>query len=168
MVLFEDLPLSLVLMGVVSHGTYFTLLKRFPYIGFTEPKFLLSCVFAVASHALWFNHFTSADTFYPFSEILAFFLFCVWVVPFGFFVSLSAQDSLPHPAVTSDIRRTPSQQELSSSRDPALSSSGSSLLPGVADVKGSHSVIRRFFDFLTGLVSSFVPSRFLSQQRKAA
>ncbi len=48
---------------------------------------------AVSSHVLWFRHFTSTEQFYPFSEILAFFLFCVWLVPFGFFVSLSANES---------------------------------------------------------------------------
>lgn len=52
-----------------------------------------SCVLAITSHILWFRHFTTTETFYPFSEILAFFLFCVWLVPFGFFVSLSANES---------------------------------------------------------------------------
>ena len=93
----EDFPLVLIVLGIVSHATYFTLLKRFPTISVTDVKFIASCILAVSSHILWFRHFTAAEIYYPFSEILAFFLFCVWIVPFGFFVSLSASDAtLPH------------------------------------------------------------------------
>ncbi len=151
MAVLEDFPLPLIALGLVSHATYFTLLKRFPTIVITDVKFIASCVLAVSSHVLWFRHFTSADTYYPFSEILAFFLFCVWIVPFGFFVSLSANDSaLPHVGSTSDllssVRKTPN-------------SDGNGLLPG-SEGKSSHSIVRRFFDFLSGLISKLVPERF--------
>ena len=149
---FDDFPLPLIVLGLVSHATYFTLLKRFPTIVITDIKFIASCVLAVTSHLLWFRHFTSSDLYYPFAEILAFFLLCVWVVPFGFFVSLSANDTaLPHVGSSENLRRTPS--------DSGLTSSGSGLLPGV-DGKSSHSIIRRFFDWITGIVSGMVPERF--------
>jgi hypothetical protein len=151
MAVLEEFPLPLIALGLVSHATYFTLLKRFPTIVVTDPKFIASCVLAVSSHVLWFRHFTSADTYYPFSEILAFFLFCVWIVPFGFFVSLSANDTaLPHVGSAGDllaaVRKTPSTDN-------------GGLLPG-SEGKSSHSIVRRFFDFVSGLISKLVPERF--------
>ena len=155
MAVLEDFPLPLIVLGLVAHATYFTLLRRFPSISVTDPKFVASCVLAVASHVLWFRHFTSSDVYYPFGEILAFFLFCVWIVPFGFFVSLSASDSaLPHVGSSDNLlgalRKTPSS--LSSSTD-------SGLLPG-SEGKSSHSLVRRFFDAISNFIGRLVPERF--------
>ena len=47
---------------------------------------------AVIDHCTWFIYFSGI--YYPFSEILAFFTICVWMVPFGFFISLSANENV--------------------------------------------------------------------------
>ena len=49
-------------------------------------------VMAVIDHCTWFIYFSGH--YYPFSEILAFFSICVWLVPFGFFISLSANENV--------------------------------------------------------------------------
>jgi hypothetical protein len=150
----EEFPLPLIVLGLVSHATYFTLLKRFPTISVMDVKFIASCILAVSSHVFWFRFFTAAETYYPFSEILAFFLFCVWIVPFGFFVSLSASDStLPHVGSSDNLVGVTNMRRTQSAADVG------GLLPG-GEGKASHSMIRRFFDVITGLVGKLVPERF--------
>jgi hypothetical protein len=39
-----------------------------------------------------FSYF--ATVWHPFSEVLAFFTICLWLVPFSFFVSLSANENV--------------------------------------------------------------------------
>ena len=142
----DNFPVHLIILGLVSHATYFTLLKKFPIIVVTDVKFIASCILAVTSHILWFRHFTQSDMYFPFSEILAFFLFCVWIVPFGFFVSLSANDTaLPHVGSNENLLRK--------------SNEGSGILPGI-EGKSSHSMVRRFFDYISNFISKFVPERF--------
>lgn len=46
---------------------------------------------AVTDHCIWFIYFS--NNYYPFREILAFFTICVWLIPFGFFISLSANEN---------------------------------------------------------------------------
>jgi hypothetical protein len=54
-------------------------------------------VLLVATHSLWFRHFTV--NYYPFGEIVTYFLLFVWLVPFVFFISLSANEhTLPTTA----------------------------------------------------------------------
>ena len=150
----DDFPLPLLVLGLVAHATYFTMLKNFPTIVITDVKFIGSCVLAITSHVLWFRHFTAADHYYPFAEILAFFLFCVWIVPFGFFVSLSANDAaLPHVGSSENLLR----------KTPTPDSSG--ILPG-ADGKSSHSIIRRFFDTISAFVAKFIPERFSTHSQR--
>mgnify|MGYP001061470906 CR=1 FL=1 len=43
MVLLEEFPLWNVLLGLAAHVVYLTLLKRFPVIEASDPKFILSC-----------------------------------------------------------------------------------------------------------------------------
>ena len=45
----------------------------------------------VANHFLWFNYFS--NVYFPFMHVAAFFGMCVWLVPFMFFISLSASDN---------------------------------------------------------------------------
>ncbi|KAG2466029.1 TX261 protein, partial [Polypterus senegalus] len=47
-------------------------------------------VLVVVNHYMAFQYF--AEEYYPFSEVLSYFTICLWVVPFSFFVSLSADD----------------------------------------------------------------------------
>ncbi|XP_028902478.1 protein TEX261 isoform X2 [Ornithorhynchus anatinus] len=64
----------------------------FPFIMLTSPNFILSCVLVVVNHYLAFQYF--AEEYYPFSEVLAYFTFCLWITPFAFFVSLSAGENV--------------------------------------------------------------------------
>lgn len=50
--------------------------------------FLIALV--VIDHFIWFFYFTT--NYHPFSEIATFFAFCVWLVPFQYFISLSANE----------------------------------------------------------------------------
>ena len=45
----------------------------------------------VASHYFWISHFTAH--YHSSTHVLCFLLFAVWLVPFGFFISLSANES---------------------------------------------------------------------------
>ena len=46
----------------------------------------------MSNHCLWFYYFSYH--YYQFSQILAYFFICVWLVPFGFFISLSANENV--------------------------------------------------------------------------
>ncbi|RCH97769.1 hypothetical protein CU097_013272 [Rhizopus azygosporus] len=53
--------------------------------------FIFSLVLVFADHFLWFRYFTAH--YKPFMDIAAFFGLCVWLVPFAYFISLSANDN---------------------------------------------------------------------------
>lgn len=60
----------------------------------------MSVVMLLASHLVWFIYFT--HNWYPTDEILSFFLVCVWLVPFAFFISLTSnEDTLPYGSTIS-------------------------------------------------------------------
>ncbi|NWR93908.1 TX261 protein, partial [Campylorhamphus procurvoides] len=90
--LFEHFPGFLVGVGLFTNLVYFGLLQTFPFIVLTSSNFILSCVLVVLNHYLAFQFF--AEEFYLFSEVLAYFTFCLWLIPFAFFVSLSAGENV--------------------------------------------------------------------------
>ncbi|XP_064275221.1 protein TEX261 [Passer domesticus] len=90
--LFEHFPPFLVATGLFSNLVYLGLLQSFPCIVLSSSNFLLSCVLVVVNHYLAFQYF--AEEFYLFSEVLAYFTFCLWLIPFAFFVSLSAGENV--------------------------------------------------------------------------
>ncbi len=53
---------------------------------------LFPAVLVIVNHYLAFQYF--ADVWHPFSEVIAYFTMCLWLVPFGFFISLSANDNI--------------------------------------------------------------------------
>ncbi|KAK2863001.1 hypothetical protein Q5P01_002534 [Channa striata] len=67
-------------------------LADLPYILLSSPNFILSCVLVVVNHYMAFQYF--AQEYYPFSEVLAYFTICLWIIPFAFFVSLSAGENV--------------------------------------------------------------------------
>ncbi|KAH0615694.1 hypothetical protein JD844_026014 [Phrynosoma platyrhinos] len=85
-------PGLMVGVGLFTNLVYFGLLQTFPFIMLTSPNFILSCVLVVLNHYLAFQYF--AEEYYPFSEVLAYFTFCLWLIPFAFFVSLSAGENV--------------------------------------------------------------------------
>jgi len=89
--MFEPMPISLTFTGIVAHATYFHTLKTFPLLD-AGPAFYGSCVLILVHNYLAFSTF--AETWFPFDEFLAYFVLCVWLVPFGLFVSLSVNDNV--------------------------------------------------------------------------
>ena len=58
---------------------------------FYYPFFPASAL-VIINHYLAFNFF--GEHYYPFSEVMAYFTMCLWLVPFAFFVSLSANENV--------------------------------------------------------------------------
>jgi len=97
--LFEDLPKSLIICGMLSQITHLLILRTFPYFALTSLPFVAATVLLLVNHYLAFSHFSSV--YYPFSEVMGYFTICLWIVPFAFFVSLSANENvLPSYAET--------------------------------------------------------------------
>ncbi|XP_030803442.1 protein TEX261-like [Camarhynchus parvulus] len=91
------------IIGSFSNLVYLGLNLGFPCIVLTSSNFLLSCVLVVVNHYLAFQYF--AEEFYLFSEVLAYFTFCLWLIPFAFFVSLSAGENVLPSTVQPGARR---------------------------------------------------------------
>lgn len=97
--LFEDFPTSLVVCGIVSQVAHLFILKTFPYVVIASPAFIVGIIMLIINHYLAFQHF--AAVYYSFSEVIAYFTLCLWLVPFALFVSLSANENvLPTVAET--------------------------------------------------------------------
>jgi len=90
--LFENLPLSIIICGIIAQLAHFALLSNFPFFSVSSPAFLASMVMVLVNHYLAFSYF--GENYYPFSEVMAYFTICQWLVPFAFFVSLSANENV--------------------------------------------------------------------------
>ncbi|XP_015919814.1 protein TEX261 [Parasteatoda tepidariorum] len=90
--LFEDFPASMILSGLVSQVMHFWVLRTFPFFDLTSLPFIGAVGFVIFDHYLAFRYFSSV--YYPFSQVLAYFTICLWLVPFAFFVSLSANENI--------------------------------------------------------------------------
>ncbi|CAO3666666.1 unnamed protein product [Umbelopsis ramanniana] len=107
--IFDRKPFFQILFSLACHGVYSMNLQTFPFISLTSPPFLASCVLVLIDHFVWFQYFTRHYT--PFMDIAAFFGVCVWLIPFAYFISLSANDNalpLSDPAAVDAI---PSQRK---------------------------------------------------------
>ncbi|KAG7928064.1 hypothetical protein KL925_001364 [Ogataea polymorpha] len=106
--LFDGFPLKLTIFSLFSYFIYYQNLRKFPNIDLTGSIFFATCVLALLNHFLWFRHFNNPYVptiderlnpdfklpHYPsFTEIASFFGLCVWLIPFGFFISLSANEN---------------------------------------------------------------------------
>ncbi|KAJ3415739.1 erv26 super protein [Chytridiales sp. JEL 0842] len=67
------------------------MLDKFPNIQLEDPVFLGSCVLSIVNHFVWFFYFT--ENHHRFMEIATFFSLMVWLVPFMYFISLSANEN---------------------------------------------------------------------------
>ena len=67
-------------------------MSSFPFFSVSSPPFILSVVMVFVNHYLAFSYF--GENYYPFSEVMAYFTVCMWLVPFAFFVSLSANENV--------------------------------------------------------------------------
>ncbi|KAG0369792.1 transmembrane adaptor Erv26-domain-containing protein [Gamsiella multidivaricata] len=89
--LLDGLPFTKIVFSLGCHAVYSLNLANFPYINLLSAPFLLSCVLVLADHFMWFKYFTRH--YYSFMTIASFFGICVWMVPFVYFISLSANDN---------------------------------------------------------------------------
>lgn len=97
--LFEDLPLRMVVCGIVSQVAHLYILQTFPFVAVLSPAFISAIVLIFVNHYFAFQYFSSV--YYSFSEVMAYFTLCLWLVPFALFVSLSANENvLPTVAET--------------------------------------------------------------------
>jgi uncharacterized protein YacL len=99
---FEDLPLMLVGCCLASNLMYYLMMQTFPFTQLMSPSFILSIVLLVVNHYMAFSFFSSV--WYPFSEVLAFFTVCLWLVPFALFVSLSANENVLPTSVMPEVK----------------------------------------------------------------
>lgn len=85
LLVFECFPNRVIGMCLFTNVVHFGLLQNFPLI-------ILSCGLVVVNHYLAFQVF--GEEYYPFSEVLAYFTFCLWIILFVFFVSLVARENI--------------------------------------------------------------------------
>ncbi|XP_015598854.1 protein TEX261 [Cephus cinctus] len=90
--LFENLPTTMVICGVAAQVAHLFILQTFPYVYITSPAFIVAIIMLVINHYLAFTYF--ASVYYNFSEVMAYFTLCLWLVPFALFVSLSANENV--------------------------------------------------------------------------
>jgi len=98
---FENFTASMVVCGIISQFLNLFLLQSFPFFAMTSPTFLASVVMVFVNHYLAFQFF--GDTYYQFSEVMTYFTLFLWLVPFAFFVSLSANENVL-PTTSSERR----------------------------------------------------------------
>lgn len=94
--LIDHLPFLAISVGIASHVVYYRLLKTFPYISLGSYDFIGSVSLLILSHVVWIRFFyTDPRCMYVSMEwIFGFMLAMVWLVPFAFFISLAANESV--------------------------------------------------------------------------
>eukprot|EP00899_Mesostigma_viride_P029458 jgi/Mesvir1/9698/Mv12176-RA.1 len=96
LLLFDRLPLLCIAVGVSAHGAYYRLLRTFPYISLSSTDFLASVGLLVINNICWFRYFLydPACRYLSLEYMLGFMLVNTWLVPFAFFISLAANESV--------------------------------------------------------------------------
>ncbi|KND03144.1 uncharacterized protein SPPG_02207 [Spizellomyces punctatus DAOM BR117] len=106
--LVDGLPFLRILFSLSCHLWYSQLLRTFPTIELSSVAFVLSCVLVIVDHFVWFFYFT--DHYHTFMEIATFFGLIVWLIPFMYFISLSANE-YTLPAFDTAARETPQRKK---------------------------------------------------------
>ncbi|RKO92784.1 transmembrane adaptor Erv26-domain-containing protein [Blyttiomyces helicus] len=88
--LVDGMPFKRIAFSLVCHVWYTQLLAGFPAIELFSVAFIGSCALAITDHFVWFFYFT--QNYHSFMEICTFFGLIVWLVPFMYFISLSANE----------------------------------------------------------------------------
>lgn len=101
---FEDLPFSLLIFGLVAQILHWVIIQTFPYVSFTSPSFILAIILVLVNHYLAFSFF--GTTYHTFAEVLSYFTLCLWMVPFALFISLSANDNVLPTTTTRPGKQT--------------------------------------------------------------
>ena len=79
------------LVGAAANGCYLLLLPEFPYVE-VSPTSISAVALLLANHYYWFQFFSVY--YVPMFQITGFFMGMVWLVPVGFFVSMSMGDDV--------------------------------------------------------------------------
>ena len=88
----DGLPISCCFVGASAQMLYARLLKRYPFIEVQSLDFGLSVCAMVLTHVYWMRYFR--EEHFSTEYALGFFLYTTWLVPFGFFISLAANESV--------------------------------------------------------------------------
>lgn len=83
------------------------LLRGFPFLKLFSLSFVVSTAMLIASNYMWISHFTSH--YHHMMHVFCFLMFNVWLVPFGFFVSLSINEAVLPDRLASSARETYSE-----------------------------------------------------------
>ncbi|KAH8305885.1 hypothetical protein KR018_000784 [Drosophila ironensis] len=105
LIIFEDLPWSMTLCGLLAQGFHIAIMGGFPFVQLLSVPLLGALAMLGVNHFLAFRYFTSV--YVPFTQVLAYFTICMWIVPFALFVSLSANDSVLPTTVSDQSLRSP-------------------------------------------------------------
>lgn len=87
-------------IGVVSHTSYLLLLRSFPFIEPSSSSFIAASMLFLADNFFWYRSFHKDPEFLykfqisPTPAMASFYFLVVWLVPLGFFVSLTVNDSV--------------------------------------------------------------------------
>lgn len=92
LLIFDQLPWTMVLSGLAAHILHAFIIRDFPYVKFFSIPFIGAVILLFVNHYFAFSYFSS--NYHPFSEVMAYFIICMWLVPFALFVSLSANDNV--------------------------------------------------------------------------
>ncbi|CAH2234254.1 jg14210 [Pararge aegeria aegeria] len=90
LLLLEDLPLHLHALGFLQQGLHLLLLRQFPVVRASSMLFCAAVGNLALHHYCAFRYF--GQMYYNISEVIAYFILGLWIVPFALFVSLSAND----------------------------------------------------------------------------
>jgi len=63
--LFDNMPLILISIGLLSHIIYYSFLTDFPYFNLTSISFISSIILLIGNHVLAFKHFRQRYTTLP-------------------------------------------------------------------------------------------------------
>ncbi|XP_023161642.2 protein TEX261 [Drosophila hydei] len=102
LICFEDFPWTMMLCGLIAQGFHFSIMNNFPFIQLLSVPFIGSLAMLVVNHVFAFQYFTSV--YVPFTQVLAYFTICMWMVPFALFVSLSANDNVLPTTISNNER----------------------------------------------------------------
>lgn len=88
----RHVPWIMITFGLLAQVLHGIIIRDFPYVNFLSIPFIGAVILLIANHYFAFSYFSS--NFHPFSEVMAYFIVCMWLVPFSLFVSLSANDNV--------------------------------------------------------------------------
>eukprot|EP00091_Calanus_sinicus_P007579 TRINITY_DN18690_c0_g1_i1.p1 TRINITY_DN18690_c0_g1~~TRINITY_DN18690_c0_g1_i1.p1 ORF type:complete len:178 (-),score=23.71 TRINITY_DN18690_c0_g1_i1:393-860(-) len=78
--IFENIPTSLVVGGILAQLAHLALLSSFPFFSVSSPSFIVAVIMVLVNHYFAFSYF--GENYYPFSEVMAYFTICMWLVSF--------------------------------------------------------------------------------------